>query len=164
MCFNIAFWFESLSTFGPTDIGSRADAPQGQAARQVRCLQSELCHKWKVCALSPSASPYPAAASAEASQRRWTGGLPRAPHLSLPALGAAWLLSAGPSEKPSSQLVCRPGCFASGFPAQHNFSIRANYTHHVSLSGDCEMSRSLQNTGEKRCYETPKRRPGTVQT
>lgn len=70
MCFKIAFWFENLSTFGPTDIGFRADARQGQAARKVRCLQSKLCHRWKVCALSPSAPPYPAAASAEASQRR----------------------------------------------------------------------------------------------
>ena len=76
MWFKVTFWSENLSTFGPTDIGSRADTRQGQATRKVTCLQSELCHKWKV--WLPSASPYPAAASAEASQRRWTGGLPRA--------------------------------------------------------------------------------------
>lgn len=79
-----------------------------------------------------------------------------------PGRGVA--LSAGPGEKPSSQLVCRPGRFASGFPALHNFSIRAYYIRQFSLSGDRETSRSLQNTGEKRCYETPKRRPGMVQT
>lgn len=48
MCFKIAFCFESLSTFGPAYIGSRADAYLSQEAMKVRRLWREPCHKWKM--------------------------------------------------------------------------------------------------------------------
>lgn len=65
------------------------------------------------------------------------------------------VLCAGLGEKPSSQLVSRPGPLVSGFPALHNLSISAKYICHFPLSGDWEMSRAFQKSGEKKCYVTP---------
>jgi hypothetical protein len=67
--------------------------------------------------------------------RRWTDALHPVPHR--PALPGHYVaLSAGPWEKPSSQLVCCPGPSMSGFPALHNLSISAKYICHFPLSGD----------------------------
>lgn len=118
-------------------------------------------------AMSPSAcislasslrlSPYLAASSTKASQTRWAGALPSCTTSKSPHPGHGVALSAGLGEKPSSQLVCCPGPLVSGFPALHNLSIRAKYICHFPLSGDHEMSRPFQNSGEKKCYVTPNR-------
>lgn len=162
MCFKTAFWFEfPYLHLWMWMLGTELTYARTRRLGRGRCwMESPVTgEKWGVLRTCCVAISLPRSSSFFCSDGQVFCLLTPRPQ---PSNLCSVAVSAGLGEKPSRQLVCRPGPSASAFLALHNLSISAKYICHLPLSRDHEMSRHF--TWREGMLHNSKWRPRAVQT